>query len=138
MFRCQCDRGFRPVMMDQMCMGNMITPTLVIWISSVYEFLVHVYEVSKLGQCYSLLSYLDCLNSLSRTRWDRLKKLRDIWVFEKSRVKDLKKKCLGLMNHFDISIVLDISVIEILRFNCLYVCVQVTAMLITLSYSSKT
>lgn len=57
-------------------------------------------------------------NFVISTVWSLL----DIRVLEKSRVKYLKIKGLGLANHFDISNVFEISVFETLEFNCIGKC----------------
>lgn len=59
--------------------------------------------------------------SLSQIKWDWLKTLR-YGVFDISRVNYLKYKKLGLTNHFDITIVFEISVSEISKFNSIIFC----------------
>lgn len=59
--------------------------------------------------------------SLFRTRWNCLKTSR----FPRTRDIDGKivfKKLLGLTDHFDISIVFEITVLEISKFN--YICIS--------------
>lgn len=55
------------------------------------------------------------------------KKLRGIQVIEISSVKCFRNKEFGLPNHFDISMVFEILVFEIAKFNCLYIGVHFLA-----------
>lgn len=55
------------------------------------------------------------------------KKLRGIQVIEISSVKCFRNKEFGLPNHFDISLVFEILVFEIAKFNCLYIGVHFLA-----------
>lgn len=56
--------------------------------------------------------------SLSQTRWDCIKTLNYLGILD-IECKILKNKWWGLTNHFDLSIVLKISVFEITKFNCI-------------------